>query len=171
MALTRVVLLALVLLGAMARAAAGEAVSEQSVRAAMVFNFIKFTEWPAAANGDARIVICTSSGDPVQLAALAALNDRRVRGKPLAVFAFDRHADCDVIYVDSRQRWNDIRESRRGGHALTIGGHGGFAANGGMVEILLQDGKMRFDINLPESRRAGLRFYPQLLQLARRILE
>lgn len=171
MALKHVVLLVLAWLGAMTCAAASEPVSEQSVRAAMVFNFIKFTEWPEAANGDSEIVICTSSGDPAQIAAMVALNDRRVRGKRLAVVAFDRHIDCDVIYVDSRQRWNDIRESRRGGHAMTMGGHAGFAANGGMVEILLQDGKPRFDINLPEAKRAGLRFYPQLLQLARRILE
>ena len=150
---------------------AAETASEQSVRAALVFNFIKFTEWPTSAAGESKLRICIAASDPVQIAALEALNERPVRGKPLVAVRFRRHADCDVIYVDSRQRWNEISEQFPRGHALTIGGYAGFAVNGGMIEISLQEGSARFDINLPEAKRAGLRFYPQLLRLARRILE
>lgn len=154
-----------------APAFAAEAASEQSVRAALVFNFIKFTEWPAAAEGNPQLRVCIASNDPVQLAALEALNERLVRGKPLAALRFRRQADCDVIYADSRQRWNEILEQTPKGRALTIGGYPGFAANGGMIEISLQEGSARFDINLLEAKRAGLRIYPQLLRLARRVLE
>jgi len=150
---------------------AAETASEQSVRAALIFNFIKFTEWPSAAAGEPRLRICIASNDPMQIAAIEALNERQVRGKPLVVARFQHHADCNVIYVDSRQRWNAISEQHPKGHALTIGGYAGFVANGGMIEISLQEGNARFDINLPEAKRAGLRIYPQLLRLARRILE
>jgi hypothetical protein len=54
---------------------------------------------------------------------------------------------------------------------LTISGYAGFVADGGMIEIVLQQGGTRFDINLGEAKRAGLRLYPQLLKLARRIVE
>jgi len=150
---------------------AAEAASEQSVRAALIFNFIKFTEWPAAAAGDPQLRVCTASNDPLQVAAIEALNERLVRGKPLAALRFHRQADCEVIYVDSRRRWNEIVGTQPLGHALTIGGYAGFAANGGMIEISLQEGSARFDINLLEAKRAGLRIYPQLLRLARRIVE
>jgi hypothetical protein len=147
------------------------AASEQAVRAALVFNFIKFTQWPAATVGDPQLRLCVASGDPAQVAALEALSERRVRNMPLAAMRLTRPANCDVIYVDSAQRWNEISPRLAGGHALTIGGYAGFAADGGMIEISLQDGSARFDINLLEAKRAGLRFYPQLLRLARRVVE
>lgn len=154
-----------------APAAAAAGASEQAVRAALVFNFIKFTQWPAAAGGDTPLRLCIASGDPAQVAALEALGERRVRNLPLAPVRLTRPANCDVIYVDSSQRWNEVVGKLGGGHALTIGGYAGFAADGGMIEISLQDGSARFDINLLEAKRAGLRFYPQLLRLARRVME
>lgn len=171
MTLKRLFLVLLALLGPAAPVFATEAVSEQSVRAALVFNFIKFTEWPAAVPGEPQFKVCIAASDREQFAAIEALKERRVRGKPLVTARFDRRADCDVIYVDSRQSWNEVREARDNSHALTVGGYAGFAANGGMIEISLQEGRPRFDINLLEAKRVGLRFYPQLLQLARRILE
>ncbi|MDD5248218.1 MAG: YfiR family protein [Rhodocyclaceae bacterium] len=154
-----------------ASAFAAEAVSEQTVRAALVFNFIKFTEWPATMAGDPQLRICIATRDSAQIAAIEALGKRQVRDKTLTTVRFSRDADCEVIYVDTRQRWNEIAEMNAGGHILTIGGYSGFVADGGMIEIALQEGGVRFDINLLEAKRAGLRFYPQLLRLARRIVE
>lgn len=148
-----------------------ETASEQAVRAALLFNFIKFTEWPAAAVGDPQLRVCIATSDPAQIAAIEALDERRVRGKPLAAVRFSRQDDCGVIYVDSRQRWIEIAARHTTGSALTIGGYSGFVADGGMIEISLQDGRARFDINLPEAKHAGLRLYPQLLRLARRVVE
>lgn len=152
-----------------APALATEAASEQAVRAALVFNFIKFTEWPAV--GDPQLRVCIATGDAAQIAALDALGERRVRGIPVVTTRFRRQADCDIIYVDSSQRWNEISEKRTGTRTLTIGGYPGFVADGGMIEISLREGGARFDINLLEAKRVGLRFYPQLLRLARRIVE
>lgn len=149
---------------------AADAASEQSMRAVLVYNFIKFTEWSTAAS-DPQLRVCIASGDPAQIAALEALDERRVRGKPLEAVRFRRQADCDVIYVDSRQRWKEIAAQPAAGHILTVGGYVGFVADGGMIEIALQESGARFDINLQEAKRAGLRFYPQLLRLARRIVE
>jgi len=171
MVLKRFFLLLSALLAPAAPVFAVEAASEQAVRAALVFNFIKFTEWPAAAANDPQVRICIATNNPAQIVAIEALNERMVRGKPLAAVLFRNGADCDVIYVDSRQRWNEIVGTYTMRHALTIGGYAGFVANGGMIEISMQEGGARFDINLPEAKRAGLRIYPQLLRLARRVLE
>jgi hypothetical protein len=169
----RPLLLALLALAgsAAAPALASDAVSEQAVRAALVFNFIKFTEWPAAMTGEPYLRLCVATRDVAQMTALEQLEERQVRGQRLAIVRFGHQENCRVIYVDSSQRWHDMLDKRTPEHALTIGAYPGFAAEGGMIEISLQESGARFDINLATAKRAGLRIYPQLLRLARRILE
>lgn len=147
--------------------------SEQSLRAAMVFNFLKFTEFSAESIANAqRIRLCIAVGDPVQAETLAALSGRKVWGRELVVTRLaGRDDDCQVLYVDSRQRWNAAEEQRLFRRALTISAYPGFAREGGMIEIALQEDGTRFDINLAEGRKAGFRFSPQLLRLARRVYE
>jgi ABC-type uncharacterized transport system substrate-binding protein len=139
--------------------------TEQRVRAALVFNFIKLTEWPAAAGQE--LLLCTSSADSNLNSAIAALAGRMVGDKQFLTASFSPQADCDVIYVDSRQRWNEIYEGRKLGHALTVGGYAGFIKDGGMIEITTEDGSPRFSINQVAAKRAGLGFQPQLLRLAK----
>lgn len=148
---------------------AAEVVSEQAVRTALLFNFIKFTEWPVATQGNQPLWVCVATRDPAQFAAIEGLGERQVRGQRLAVVRFSSQDDCGVIYVDSSQRWSEISDKRTSKYALTIGGYAGFAMEGGMIEISLLESGARFDINLAAAKRAGLRIYPQLLQLARRI--
>ena len=147
--------------------------TEQSVRAAMVFNFLKFAEWPGAAGERMNSLrLCVVSGDPQQVQALESLAGRQVRGVPLAVAKVgSRAGGCNVLYVDSRPRWIEALEGGAVGKMLTISSYSGFVRDGGMLEIGFQDGSPRFDVNLAEVRRAGLRLYPQLLQLARKVHE
>lgn len=154
-------------------AAAQSLPTEQSVRAAMVFNFLKFTEFPAESLANAqRMRLCIAVGDPLQAEALAALSGRRIGGRELAVVHFaERDGDCHVLYVDMRQRWQAAEDARSARRPLTISAYPGFARDGGMIEIAVQEDGARFEINLAEGRRAGLRFAPQLLRLARRVHE
>ena len=147
--------------------------TEQSVRAAMVFNFLKFAELPSeGVANDPRIKLCVAVGDPRQAEALATLSGRKVRGRELVVVRFaGRDDDCQVLYVDTRQRWNAAEEQSAFRYTLTISAYPGFARGGGMIEIALQEDGTRFDINLAEGRRAGIRFSPQLLRLARQVYE
>lgn len=172
MKLKRLLLLLCTLLTSAGPAVAAETPTEQEVRAALLFNFLKFTEWPAAAAGDPAIRICVATGDPAQFAAIEALRHHRMRNKPVTVVRIGRQADCDVLYVDSQPRWKEMIAGKHvAGHVLTIGAHAGFVADGGMIEISMQEGSPRFDINQAAAKRADLRFYPQLLRLARRVVE
>lgn len=147
--------------------------TEHSLRAAMVFNFLKFTEFPPEAIANIQqIRLCIAVGDTRQAEALLALSGRRAWSRELAVVRLaGREDDCHVLYVDSRQRWNAIEEQRVFPRALTIGDFPDFAQDGGMIEIILQKDGARFDINLSAGRRAGFRFFPQLLRLARHVYE
>ena len=154
-------------------ASAHETPTEQSVRAAMVFNFLKFTEFPPESTVNARqLRLCIAVGDPRQAEALVALSGRKVKVRELVVERLSgQDNDCQVLYVDSRQRWNAAVENSVLRHTLTISAYPGFARDGGMIEIILQEDGTRFDINLVEGRRAGFRFAPQLLRLARQLHE
>lgn len=155
------------------QAAAQDMPTEQSVRAAMVFNFLKFTEFPPESQANTqRMRLCVAVGDPRQVDAFAALSGRKVQGRELVVARLSGREDvCQVLYVDSRQRWNAIEDLRSYHHTLTISAYAGFVRDGGMIAIAMQDDGIRFDINLAEGRRAGFRFSPQLLRLARQVHE
>lgn len=148
-------------------------VSEQALRAAMVFNFIKFTELPPEVIANApRIRLCTAIGDQRQEETLAALSGRKVKGRELIVVRLaGQDNDCHVLYVDSRQRWNAVSDSRALRQALTISDYPGFVRDGGMIEVVVRNDGVRFDINLAVGRRTGIHFSPEMLRLARQIHE
>lgn len=172
--MVRIPLVALFLaIACLCRPAAAQPAAEEAVRAAMVFNFLKFTEFSAeAAPEPQRLRLCYSVGEPAQADELIALSGRKVGNRELVVVRLgERNDNCQVLYVDSRQRWNAAQEGRGIGTPLTIGGYHGFVADGGMIEIDLQNNGTRFEINLAQTRLAHLRMSPQLLRLARRIHE
>lgn len=154
-------------------AIAQERPSAQSVRAVMVFNFLKFTEFPPEAFADPqRLRLCFSVSDASQADALEALGGRRIGNRELVVVRLGEGSDnCQVLYVDSRQRWNAAMEGRGLGSPLTIGNYRGFVGDRGMIEIDMQSDGNRFDINLAQARSARFRLSPQLLRLARQVHE
>ena len=79
--------------------------------------------------------------------------------------------DCHILFVSSSERANLARTfgTVGGEPVLTVGDTRGFAREGGIIELLLEDNKIRFDINLNEAKRSGLRISAQLLQLARQV--
>lgn len=166
---------AILLLGALllaVSAAAADLPSDRAVRAAMVFNFLRFTEFPAGQNDASVIRLCIDVRDTRQAAELNALAQRRLGRRNLIVEPLNAYSqECDALYVDSRQRWNALGDHPALRRALSMASYGGFARDGGMIEIAILEGGARFDVNLVEARRAGLRFAPELLLLAREIHE
>lgn len=144
--------------------------TEEALRAAMVFNFLKFTELPGESGAGLRL--CVAVGDAAQVQAMQALAGRQVRGRTLVVSLLaERGDDCQALYVDSRQRWIGALDSHFLARTLTVGGYAGFVRDGGMIEIRPQDGALRFAVNLAEGRRAGVNFSPHFLRLARHVVE
>lgn len=152
-------------------AAASEIASENAVRAVLLYNFLQFADLPANGANEKPLSICVATGDPDLLAAIEQLRDRQIRGRPLFVQSFRQETPCDAIYVDSRARWQFIADKPGSPRALSVGVYPGFINDGGIVEVDLQQNRPRFDINIAQAKRAGIRFYPQLLRLARRVIE
>ena len=141
---------------------------EYEIKAAYLYNFIKYVDWPSY--GDT-ISIGVLGSDPFG-PALAPLNGKTVKGRRLVIKHLDSVRDaqqCQIIFVSSseRQRLQEIFESLRSARVLTVGETQGFADGGGIINFIEENNRVRFEINAEAARRTGLNISSELLKLAR----
>lgn len=146
---------------------------EYEVKAAFLYNLLRFTEWPAEALPPSTpLAVCVLGGDPFEGALEAALRDKTVQGRALQT----RHLHgapearrCQVLFVaaSERGRTRAILEALRGAPVLTVGESEGFARVGGVINFVVEGGRLRFEVNPDAAERAGLRLSARVLQLAR----
>jgi hypothetical protein len=154
-------------------AAAAELSREYLIKAAFLYNFAKFTEWPetAFAHANAPLTICVVGRDPFG-AALDSLNGKIIKGRTVAIFRLPDTAGaaaCQVIFISEseRERLATILRSLRGQPVLTVADMPDFARAGGIINLKTNpDERIRFDINVGIAQQAGLRLSSKLLSLA-----
>jgi hypothetical protein len=163
-------------------AAAAAPVQENDLKAAFVFNFAVFTEWPQEALGaGAPLSLCASVASPLY-APLASLQDKLVNGHRIAVRGVDAHSQerpgqerlirsCHVLVLDhsDRERWPQLRRDLAGGHVLTVTDDHGLAAAGTVIAFSAEDTRIGFDVDLGAARAARLTLSSKLLRLARSV--
>jgi hypothetical protein len=162
-----------------ASSALGEsAAPEYRVKAAFLFNFARFVEWPEAVFGPpgAPIVFGVLGEDPFGPALDETLEGKRINGRPLEArrFADLKHLQpCAVLFVSHLESKDleETLEALREAPVLTVGEGHRFARLGGIVSFFLEDNRVRFQINAEAARRAGLRISSRLLELARAMPE
>ena len=151
--------------------AATSSVSELQVKAAFCYHFAQFTAWPPSGTGKKTFVACTS-GPPTVTAFQLAFEGKVLAGRAASVreVLSDRDAtDCDLLFLPSseQKRYPAIREAVSSKAVLTIGDWSGFAADGGIINFYTEEDKVRFEVNVGASRKAGLMINSQVLRLAR----
>lgn len=146
---------------------------EYELKAAMLYNLIKFVDWPSAAYPDPQAphLLCVLGSDPfgnslTSLASKQTLNDRPVQVRHVQNDPSVRA--CQVLYISSSERnhLGQILLNLQSANVLTVGEMSQFAARGGMVQFALQDKKVHFDINLDAASHSGLKISSRLLALA-----
>ena len=157
---------------------AARAQQEGQVKAAFLFNFAKFVEWPPGtfANDQAAIILGFPEGEPMA-AALDALQGKMVQGRRLEV----RHCrgpedyrGCQIIFVSAagKARLPQILGSLRNTPVLTVTDEeDNFSKMGGIINFIVAGDKIRFEISINNARRSGLKISSQLLKLARTVEE
>ncbi len=171
---TRRLNLVMVLMVLAAGRGRGEALDEYQVKAAFLYNFAKFVEWPPGTFQSAAdpIAICILGPDPFGGALHEAVRGKAVGGRTfrIAVISDARQAaGCQILFIHSSVRKRQptlLRELAVPG-LLTVGEWEDFAAQGGMIHLKLEEGKVRMEINAAAAERAGLRISSKLLHLAR----
>jgi len=158
-------------------AAAAQSASEYQVKAAFLFNFAKFVEWPTEAfpTADAPLQICVLGQDPFGRDFEQVIEDKAVNGHRLEVAHPDgvpQARACQILFIGSseKQRVRDILQGLTGVSVLTVGDTPGFAKMGGVINFVLDENRVRFEINLKAAERAHLKLSARLLTVAKLIV-
>ncbi|WP_260954628.1 YfiR family protein [Pseudomonas citri] len=167
-ALHLLVLITLYLSSPVARADT-EVVDERAMKAAYLYNFALFAQWPTLPDADFQLcVLGTTQLD----AELVRLQGKRVQnGLPIKmrwVLPNDPLTGCQVLYIDEHNRrfLDELLKRLAATPVLTITDAAGLADRGVMIEMRRQEQRIVFDINLIAAQRAHLNFSSRLLKLA-----
>lgn len=143
--------------------------AEAALKARVVHTLARYTQWPASPSEGAPLRLCVATRDPVLLAAFAAQQGQPAASYRIEVVPYSATAaDCRVLFVHGHAlRLPDASVPG----VLTVGDADGFATRGGMVELVLVNDALRFDVNLAALRGARVQLSSQVLRLARRVIE
>jgi hypothetical protein len=165
----------LILLLALPAAAAAQKAAEYDVKAAFLYNFTKFVDWPSEAFPDPNsLKICVLGDDPFGKS-LQAVTDEQVGGHKLIVTRTEslaKPSGCQVLFISrsEREHLGQILAAVRDSPVLTVADTDGAAERGAIINFVLEGSKVRFEINTDSADRAKIKISSKLLQLAKRIV-
>jgi hypothetical protein len=156
--------------------AQAQKLAEYQVKAAYLYGFGRFVEWPASAPAaGSAFVVCVLGDDPFgpgldEVAAGAVMKDRRVT--ILRISRPDESASCHTLFISASEdvRLGRILEAVGGRPVLTVSDAPRFAQRGGMIGFVQEGGRVRFAVNLAAAQEAGLMLNSELLRVAATVL-
>jgi hypothetical protein len=160
--------------GVLSPRARAQAPSEYQVKAAFLYNFAKFVEWPPDLFNNPRgpLVLCVAGKDPFGDFLEGIVQGKTANGHPLTIRRLQREGEarsCQILFISSseRNRVRPVLQSLNGASVLTVGETDGFAQQGGVINFTLEDNHVHFEINVDAAERAGLKISSKLLSLAK----
>lgn len=146
---------------------------EEDVKAAYLYNFTRFVTWPREAikNG-APFRVCVVAGNHMTRVIERTMQGELVGGRPVATVV-PRDAGearlCQILFIgqEAAERGRTMLSAVRGLPVLTVGETGSFLRHGGAIEFVMEQTKVRFDINPASAERVGLSISSRLLNVAR----
>jgi hypothetical protein len=148
--------------------------TQYDVEAAYLYQFSKFVQWPGRkpeAEGPKSFSICVLGRDPFGRVLDGTIKGENMNGMSLVakrVASAQEAVDCQVLFVSSSQEGELGRDldALRGAPVLTASDIPDFLRRGGMIQFVLIDNRVRFEINVGNAERAGLTVSSQLLKVA-----
>ncbi|MGA8438726.1 MAG: YfiR family protein [Candidatus Sulfotelmatobacter sp.] len=146
--------------------------SEYQVEAAYLYNFGRFVEWPAkGANAPGSFTICVLGEDPFGQALDATLAGETIGNLKVTarrISSPQMSADCQILFISSSEanRLNKIIEALDKNAVLTVSDIPQFSQRQGMIQFVLEENRIRFEVNLTATQRAGLTLSSELLKVA-----
>ena len=176
-----VAILPILLAGATLNAQNTSGSSEYLIKAGFIYNFANLVQWPSTsfAQPDSPIVIVILGEDHFGTTLDHALEGKKVNARPFVIKrarsvselqrALGPQKECQILYVSSSEmsHLSEAIQMLKGVPVLTIGETPGFAKNGGIINLILEDNKVRFEVNVQAAKEADLNISSRLLALAR----
>ena len=151
--------------------------SEYQVKAAFLFHFAQFVDWPPEAFKDAGapLTYCTVGEDPFHGALDASMSGKTIDGRPVRVLHFKLGQEvqtCQILFLGAPEKKSLAATLVNLGASpvLTVGESQNFIEQGGMIGFLWEDNKGHFEINLEAAERAKLKISARLLTLAKTVI-
>ncbi len=144
--------------------------SPDQVEAAYLYNFGKFTRWPAATSGGP-LVLCVAGQDAIDQILTQMVAGERIQGRPLEVKRLESTRDagsCSILFLGAGERdWADTYlVAVSGKPVLTVSEAPDFVERGGVIQFVLSGHHVRFSVNLTAASRNGLQLSSELLKVA-----
>lgn len=181
------VIIALTLVVSMGTAQAESNLSQEyKVKAAFLYNFIKFVDWPKEKIADSNSISIGIIGENPFGKAFEPLKDKRLKEKKVIIKPFgsfeetkqnadeiDTLRECHVLFVcrSEAEHFNEIIKSVKDHSVLTVGDTKDFLESGGIVNFLMEDEKVCFEIHNAAAKKAKLDIRSKLLRLAKRTID
>ena len=147
--------------------------SEYQLKAAFLYNFAKFIEWPldAFAEDKSPFIIGILGDDPFGSHLETTVAGKKINTHPITIQSFREVTDatnCHILFISTseKKRFPEIMEKLRGTTVLTVGETERFIETGGMVNFVQEGTKLRFQINDDAAKIAKLKISSKLLGLA-----
>ena len=156
------------------RSMAQEHPTDYQIKAAFLEKFAKFVEWPDNAFADTNSPVCIGifGEDPFHgaletLAARDTVNGRRVQVKQIKALPDLKH--CQIVFIPAsmKAQEHDILDEVKTQATLTVGDSDDFCRVGGMIQFVIENEHVHFEIKNDVARAAGLKISSKLLMLAK----
>lgn len=155
-----------------------QTVSEEQVKAAYLFSFTKFVEWPAGtfANASDPIRLCILNDKSFVGQLNQIVGHRQISGHPVLVVSVQdgqQSRVCQELFVGASQSTETVRiiDSLRTSSVLTVGETDEFVEKGGIISFVMQGGHVQFQVNQKAATNSHLRLSSQLLSVAKDIVK
>jgi hypothetical protein len=145
--------------------------TQYHVKAAFLYNFAKFVDWPASAfaGPESPFVLCVVGTEPF-ISARETLAGKSIKGRKVLVRRIDTMVgarQCNMIYLASTDDGGfSLEPTQLKAAVLTVGESEDFLRRGGIINLTVVNNKIRFEIDRDSGERLGFRFRAQLLQRA-----
>lgn len=145
---------------------------EQEIEAGLLYNFLKYTNWPAEhdAQPGGNVVVCLFGSDPFG-GHLQPMAGRTVNRHSIEIRIVNGPEDvngCSLLYIDAGRKsdWPQLAHRLNEKEILTVGNFDAFARSGGMIEFTKIEDRIGVKINLDAVTAAHLTVQDRLLRLA-----
>jgi hypothetical protein len=154
---------------ALVNPAAGEAAREYPLKAAFLFKLTRYVQWPPSPRP---FTIGILGDDPFGEVLDQIVRGEVVQKRPVILKRSRDAADltaCDVVFVgrSEKDRLREILSDLNKSKILSVGETEGFCRSGGIVNLIVENGRLSFEINSLAAKRKGIVIDPQVLSLAR----
>lgn len=145
-------------------------IEEYQLKAAFLFNFTKFISWPHA-DASSKLTVCVVNAKEVAGALEVVARGKSVDARQVVVQQLSFPATletCQLLFIGNNgKKAEEVLMAAKKLPIVTVGEDEKFLRRGGMINFVLEEGKLRFEINTDAASRAGINISSKLLSLAK----